>query len=349
MVMEQTSRIRAQLVNDRIVTWNRDPLDGLVSTRASRDYYVDGLVDEPQLRQQVGKGGEVGFYGSMFLQDVTRLLPYRRGVEDGFTARLSPANERLDELFMTASPTQYGPAQNVEGAVRTFVEDCAQALMFGPVTYELAFYSRAASPEQFEAFRFEQILQGSVSTIKGRPVQFVPAGMSDRSTREGLHYVELDPATVFQFQLDPRTATVVAEAWEIFRAADRQQIVPTDMLTKHGGTSTGFVFSEHRSSVSALALSGTRELGWTGRDLFTDGMLDPFKALRHLRFLRFQLIVREATLSGLSALLVRAGERMGFEAKLTVEGLKNAVDLERAEAGLVSGTRSISDLLVLEI
>jgi hypothetical protein len=59
-----------------------------------------------------------------------------------------------------------------------------------------------------------------------------------------------------------------------------------------------------------------RSVGWAGRGVFDEQMLDPDIIWRHLQFQRLKISIRDPGLTGLNQMLDRAGDVLGFEARL---------------------------------
>ena len=173
-------------------------------------------------------------------------------------------------------------------------------------------------------------------------IQYVPAALSALATPDGLHYLPLESENLARIDVDPEMRKLLSSVITVLRAAAAEQFVPVDMLTNAGAAGASFSVEEHRSATQRLLLSATREIGWSGRNLFTDAMLEPYVLWRELRFRRFQLRFRDAALAGLQAMITKAGQRLGFKAELGYSGLISLGDIEQAESDLRTGARSLS-------
>lgn len=323
-----------------------DPYAGLTSSRRSRFYYTDMISDDPQLHRRLRERPGTGFYEHMFLEDLSHMLPWGRGIDDGFTAAVTSTDPRAGDIVRNALPSRYGPPRSLEDGLRQFIEDGAQRTALDAATYEIDYLRPPGEPDARPAgFRLEPLPPGSFDVLDGQPIQYVPAAASEHSTDDGLHYVRLDPDHLITICLDPTTQQVIRHALTLFAAADRQQMTPMSMLQR--GQGTGFDFATYRTETARALLSGTHELGWTGRDLFADEMLAPYTVWRHLRFLRFKITIRDAILTALSVAVTRAGKLMNFEATVTIGGLATVADIDQAEADLETGQRPLRDLLDL--
>lgn len=322
----------------------RDPHAGLISTRRSRFYHTGMLTDEPLLEARLRDHRGSGFYAHMLVEDVGHILPWGRGIDEGFTAVVESAESNVADLIRTALPSPYWPARTLEDGLRHFVEQAARNVLLEPVAYEID-YLHDADSNEVAAFRLEPLPLRSFDVLDDQPIEYVPAAFAPDVTAEGLHYVRLDAERVIAIRLESAIEKEVHDALTLLAAADRQQKTPASMLERSQQTSTGFDFAAFKADTTRVLLAGTRTLGWTGRGLYSEGLLDPYAVWRHLQFLRFKITIREAVLAALSNVVARAGKAMNFQAKLTMQGLLTSADIDEAEANLEAGRVPLRDLL----
>jgi hypothetical protein len=330
----------------------RDPHAELISSRRSIPYFTAGIEHDPLLHAHLRRHRppDSEFYGSMLREDIAlHLLPYGRGIDDGFTAVLEPPDLRAAGLIRDALPSRYGPPRTLEDGVRGFAEDAAEQLLISSVAaYELDYLHSPADPEGSPvAFRLEALPIGSLGMLGGQPIQYVPAVAARDVAENGLHFVRLSSDQLLTISLDADTKETINAASRLFAAADRGQQTPLAMLQQQGQAKTGFAFDAFRGKTNQVLLSGTRQLGWTGRGLFSDGMLDPYVVWRHLQFTRFKISMRDLILKGLDDAIVRAGKVIGFQTAVALDGVLTTGDLDRAEADLRLGRTPIAELLRL--
>ncbi|MDX6216272.1 MAG: hypothetical protein QOG99_1856 [Frankiales bacterium] len=55
------------------------------------------IRDDPQLHRRLRERPGTGFYKHMFLEDLSHMLPWGRGVDDGFTAAVTSTDPRAGE------------------------------------------------------------------------------------------------------------------------------------------------------------------------------------------------------------------------------------------------------------
>jgi hypothetical protein len=157
--------------------------------------------------------------------------------------------------------------------------------------------------------------------------------------------VTLDPSTLVTMKLESELAAAVREALRLLAVADAQQMAPLTLLTE--GPAGGFDLSEHSTETNMVLLRATRDLGWTGRGLYSKDVLDPYAVWRHLRFVAFQITIRDTIFTALEDAVARAGRVLGFAATITYTGLRNHQDVTDAQSDLLSGRRPLKDLYAL--
>lgn len=88
----------------------------------------------------------------------------------------------------------------------------------------------------------------------------------------------------------------------------------------------------------------TEPIGWNARDLFNDNHLEPYNTWRKLRFLQFTIGIRDVIMERLNQAIARAGERIGFQAAIELNGLATHFDVEKVKDDLNTGRRSIREI-----
>ena len=97
-----------------------------------------------------------------------------------------------------------------------------------------------------------------------------------------------------------------------------------------------------------LLARATRSIGWTGRDLFLKDALEPYRIQRQLEFALFQAELREMVVEGVNQAIQRAGQVLGFEGELKVEGVAGRREIKAALRNVQAGVgqdRTLFDVL----
>ncbi len=319
--------------------------DPRISSRRSHELWdLTELEDGPLHDRLLSSRNGPGFYGFMLLEDVSHLLPWGRGLDDGFTASMEGDNpDAAAKTLCEALPTQYG-AHRLAEAVRWFCKDTAKRMVgWDAARYEIEYLSQD-SPAEPTGFRLAALRQGSYGLHKGKPVQFVPPSLSDRTTRDGLHYVELEAEAIATFALHDEIRAEVRDAVALLAAANETQTSRMELLAAH---TEGYDVTAHAAATREAVLRATRAIGWDARGLGKELELDPYVTWRQLRFSRFKAQLRETILAELNRVLSVVGPRIGQEAQLRVQGAMSVAEFDTALDDLENGRRPLAELVAL--
>lgn len=154
-------------------------------------------------------------------------------------------------------------------------------------------------------------------------------------------YVDLDPATLVTFRLPPAEETKVRKIVKFLRTASA--LDGAELALSRDATGT-YSLPEDQRKRGELIAKATEPIGWNARDLFKGNHLEPYNTWRRLRFLEFTIGLRDLITGNLNMAIAQAGERIGLQAAIELEGLSTLADVEKAKDDLRSGARSIGDL-----
>ena len=220
----------------------------------------------------------------------------------------------------------------------------------GPVTYEIDYlYPMAATSGPPAEFRLELVLPGTLSYHGRQPIQYIPAAFGGPRDKTGLTYVDLDPATLVTFRLDPAEEAAVRKMVSFLRAASALQGAEMPLMEQSMRGGTPYNFTEHQRERGELFAKVTEPVGWNVRGLFQDNHLAPYEVWRQLRFLEFKIRLRDLIMNRLNATLSEVGSQLGFQAAIELSGLPTLQDVDDAKSDLRNGRRSLKDLATFAI
>ncbi len=313
------------------------PADGLRSTRRSRTFYP---VD-PALQERMRATSFAAYYTFLLHQDLDFVIPYTMDRRGGPQARVTgPDADRAAPLIERAlSGRDWTPS--IADSVRQFVSSTAQHLVIGgPVTYEIDYlYPLAATSGPPTEFRLELVLPGTLSYH----------GLGGPRDKTGLTYVDLDPATLVTFRLDPAEEAAVRKMVDFLRAASSLQGAEMPLMEQSTRGGTPYSFTEHQHERAELFAKVTEPVGWNVRGLFQDNLLAPYEVWRQLRFLEFKIRLRDLLMDRLNTTLSEVGSHLGFQAAIELSGLPTLQDVDDAKSDLRNGRRSLNDLATFAI
>ena len=327
----------------------RRPTDeSLEGTRRSRTFYP---VSDPSIAAKMQAVSSQGYYTYLLHQDIKTVIPYDFGRGDGPSARvIGPDRDRVQRLIAAAISVR-DHSYSLTESLRQFVSSTAENLVFdGTVTYEIDYLPPAGTTaERPTSFRLDLVAPGTTGSHKGRPIRYVPTAFDGQQDETGLHYVELDPATLVIFRLDPNLEEPVRKMIAFLRAVDGQQCAKAALMEQSVTGRSSYNFAKHQRKRSELFAEATRSVGWNVRGLFKESHLEPYEVWRQIRFLEFKIRVRDSIIDRLNAALAEIGQRIGFEVSIELSGLPTLQDVESAKEDLKLGRRGLSDLAVFAI
>jgi hypothetical protein len=287
-----------------------------------------------------------GFYTHLLHDDLGHVVPYSLGRDQGGRVRLIGADADRALPIVSAALSDRG-YPSLQDGVRDFISSTAQHLVFGgPCTYELVFLSPsdAKSADPPIGFELPLVTPGTVSTQDGKPIQYVLPTLSELRDSSGLAYVVLDPNALVQFTLPEDLVAPVRRLVRFLQTANKEQNKEYGLMEQSVIKRTNYDFSAHKLERGELFAEVTRPVGWNVRELFPENQLEPYVTWRRIRFLEFQVRIRDRTLDRLNEAITHAGARIGFEATLQFEGLPTLQDVEQAKDDLRTGRRGLLDL-----
>lgn len=318
--------------------------DALVRSQESIFYYLDvaGLDDE---KLHASPDYRTDLYPQMLIEDVAQgIMPIGgRAEKRPFRVILAPTSATTEKMVGFAL-TRDEWERDFASAVCEFFRDCAQIIMtFGECIYEIVYLSQRNGGRPVE-FELSFIRPSTVTWRWGRLVQYVPADVAHQ--RGVSKYVKLTPERILRFKPPPSVrgklllildslthlGNRVFPDFALPSPRDLGRTVPYDSL-KH-----------IRTQKQALAeVAGA--IGWNGRGLFQEEMLEYYWLHRQLRFEQFKLELRDSILGTLNEGLARVGREIGFSARLLMEGLPTLADVETAQAKLSAGNSDFKAIL----
>ena len=287
-----------------------------------------------------------GYYTFLLHEDLDFVLPYSMGHPGGPLAHVTgPDTDKAGPLIGRALSGQHR-TPSISDSVRKFVSSTAQHLVIGgPVTYEIDYlYSQDAESGPPAEFRLELVPQGTLSHHGRQPIQYIPATFGGPQDKTGLTYVDLDPATLVTFRINPTEEAAVRKMIRFLRAASALQGAEMPLIEQSARGGTPYSFAEHRRELGDLIAVVTEPIGWNARGLFQDDHLAPYEVWRQLRFAEFKIRLRDLIMERLNMALAEAGRQLGFQAVVELSGLPALQDVDSAKNDLRSGRRSLNEL-----
>lgn len=321
-----------------------DPFEELIGDRSHR--FLGDPHSAPNGPRWLVEPSDSSGNEYMFVDDLrTHSLPYGRGLDGGFDLRLDTDDHRVSEMITNAIPAPQYRHDDLSDAFRDYIEMALTLLSLGSLYLEIEYYRKSDEPNSRPvAFRLEALSPELVQTKFGKTFYWQPTSdqsvESERWTRE-----LLDPSRLITVALPRDLRRAMDRALTIIRIADQDLDVMQRFTLGKEGRGSGFDLQEYQRRSRDIVLRETREIGWSGRGLLTEGLLDPMKAWRAIQFAHLVARLRDIAQDGLQTAIARAGHEIGFEATMSLSGVLTETDLDRLQKELGNGATPMAELL----
>lgn len=317
------------------------PFDGLIGSRPHR--YIDEITGNPVPRtveRPDPSGNE-----NMLLEDLQMgALPYGYGADEGFNIDVYPFSKKVLDLVRDALPALNYRRGRMDESFSDYIQNALRSLAHGNIYLEIEYFRNPGDrSDRPVAFRIDFLHPELVVKRFGTYHYLVPTHAevegNKRWSRE-----PLDPNCLVVVSLPRRLRRELDRTLRVIRAADPELRVMTDFTTGRHGNNSGFDFITYQRISHDIILRASKAIGWTGREIFAEGLLDPEKAWRAIQFARIVVRLREIAMQGLQIAIDRAGREIGFTAELKLTKVVTLEHLDQLERDLQEGTRPIMEI-----
>jgi hypothetical protein len=282
-------------------------------------------------------------YPSMLIEDVQiGVMPYgRRTANKPFAISLCPSNEEFANLITKGLPT-YHRYRNIEDALCHFIKECAQSLIpFNRVVYEIAYLTDSEN-SRIVGFELVYIPPHSLTQHRDKFAQIIPAHIPIAGSPE--RYIELSRDSILIFEPPPKIRNIlpiILESLSKLGSLGMSRI----MRTSHATKNSAYDFNTHLKMSKFAFAQITKEIGWNGRNILTDNILEYYLVYRQLLFEKFKIEIRDTILETLNSGLEGIGSKLDYSGKLEISGLPTLKEIDEAFYSLDKGDRTFKEIL----
>jgi hypothetical protein len=317
----------------------------LKSSRRSVFYYWDLLAPEERRMLEKRRGAASrAFYGRMLVEDLENsLVPFRDESEGrDFQVVLQGAGPETEEV-VTRAFAREDYFSGLTRAACDLIRECAQyILVHREAIQEIAFLSEAEG-QGLVGFELITVNPATLFRRRGKLRQYVPP-----SVRAGRHlpeYIELPPQNVLVYRAPEPWNSQGGPMMEVL--ATIKAGIPDFAIQSvaHSTNAVPFDTQVHFSMERVVVAEATRMIGWNARGLLQEDMLDYYFVHRELVWERFKAHLRDGIVETINEGLRRAGQVLGFDTRLVIEGLPSEEEIDQAEQKLRTGLASFDEIL----
>lgn len=304
----------------------------LVSSQQSVWFYSDMVENDPNLNKK--SNYHYISETSMLIDDVQSMtLPIPRSSEKGYQIKLSASDPKLENLIIGAIETEYD-RNDLNEAIYEFFQQCVGVVMaYGYAGYEIVYFSTAEGV--IDSFRLALIPPSAFNISKSKFQQYVPLQITSELHLEK-QYIEFPTENILLFQLPEYVKAQHAQIMEslAFLGAN---LLPKFALENMYKPTIPFSHGDYHLSREIALAKATQIIGWNARNYSNEHKFEHYVWRRQLVFYKFLCSLRETILHTLNEALTRIGNKMGFTAELSIEGLPNSGDVDIALEKLHKG------------
>jgi hypothetical protein len=315
--------------------------DDLISTRRSISYWIREDSADSRLKN-------VPDYYSlsdthMLIQDVSvSVLPVPGYGKRKYEVVVEPMNlDTQRQISQALKDDRHG--RGLTNAAYDFFQRCSSTLIaYGECYYEVVYLQDSLRrPVKFLLLPIHPL---TIIRRGKRILQYIPKQIANE---RGLanQKVELSAEDVLRFALPTYVMRKHRFMMESLAFSSVNFSPDFVMSNLKGETNVPFdleVFSRARKIALARA---TREIGWSGRQLLRNEMLEYYMFHRHLVFEKFKCELRNQIIDVLNSGIARAGKLIGFDGHLVIQGLPTIPEIDQALERLQAGHNSFDEVM----
>jgi hypothetical protein len=283
-----------------------------------------------------------GFYVDMFSEDVAvSIMPIGgRSSRPNFQVTISPDDQRAKKIIVTGLK-EHGYGHSLADTLFDFFHLLAANLSTSERAIFEIVYLEERQAEALVGFDLASISETQIVEKRGQFYQRVPPQMAVERNVPQMILLEKDDLIIFK--PPPEFEKALRHLKRSLSELDKLQF-PAVMLeaTK---TNTPYDFKAHQRAMKLALVEAVKPIGWNARGLFTDSVLSYYWIAMSLTFERFKIRLRETMLDTLNAGLKRIGAKLGFEARLKIDGLPTLADVDRATEQLNAGAMAFMEVM----
>lgn len=281
-----------------------------------------------------------GSYSSMFIEDFSRLVPYKN-TNNGYQVLVQGLSKK-DAKSMSNCFKGFGgyDGSSVEDSFMNFINGVASNILANGESLWEVVYLKRDDLESFENFSIEYIMYEK-KREKKRDVLFTIPDIvaSEHEVRNPIaikkDYLYSFPSAV-RFYKDYKIAKKIR---------DLKKYKNLDIVME-ATQNNDFSFDQTEFfKASDLGLArATGQIQWDARGAFRERTTDYYRYLRKIEYKKFKRVFMDAIVEDINELLEKVGRKLGFECKIYFEGIPTVAELNDYEAKLRKGKIGFSEL-----
>lgn len=311
------------------------------NTRKSITYYIE---DKSLIRDL-----HASLYAHMLIDDLhLGIMPIGgRSQNPNFAVKIDPPSKEVEELIRLALYTYHGEPQNLTEAICDFIDEAIHILAgYGKAYYEVVYFYTDESKLKIEKFEIDRIPNDNIYDTFGFYWQFIPKKIVLEREEIQKRFIWL-PKDDLLFLSFPNALGGIRKLKKLLSELQwLSKFIMPEFAMKNMDLqqqTKGYDFPTYRENQETHLAKITRHLGWTARGTFYERSLEFYQIYRYLKFEKTKAILREYVLNKLNEKLEIIGDKMGFKARIKLEGVRSCEDYDHDIKLLIEGSLQFSE------
>ena len=315
------------------------------NTRKSVRYFITDKSSNRDLN--------ISLYVHMFIEDMhLSVMPIGgRSKNINFAVNIDPPSKEVENLIRLGLCTHHGESWNLTKVVCKFIDEAIHTLAcYGKTYYEIIYFYTDESKNNIKSFMIERILNNNIRDTFGFYWQYVPKNIIEPEEEILKRFIWLPKKDLLVLSI-PKAIGGVKKYKKLLTElhwlskCTIPEFVREDMSVQQ--EIKGYDFSIYRENQEIFLAKITKHLGWTARGTFSERSFEFYQIYRYLKFERTKAILREYVLDNLNKSLKIIGNKMGFKARIKLEGIRSHEDYDSYTKQLIDGSLQFSDAVKL--
>lgn len=270
---------------------------------------------------------------SMLIEDLYNgVFPPAGFTSKKYKVEMEASDQKCNELFRNAIERQY-PQHDLTESIYLFAQECVQCMAtYGQAPYEIVYFEDGKGIDR--AYLLNLIMPASFHVRKNGFKQYIPPAEVVDQSPEG-KFIDLPAENILLFELpfEMKHHESMMDSLSYFGGEVLPKFAVEDLMTQ----SIPFKQADYFRARELAVAHATKDIGWNARNYTSKNKLEFYVWYRQLKFYRFQILIRDSVIETFNEGLARVGKRLGFEAKLSVNGLPTMADADNALEKLLGG------------
>jgi len=269
-----------------------------------------------------------------------------------FECRVEPTSPSVEELLKAGFPTHNGDPRYVTEAICDFVDQATHILTsYGKAFYEIVYTYLDEDKTKINGFKFNHIYNSNIYSWFGLCWQYIPKAARDQFVDDGedkKRFIWLPPNDMFVLSFPRQLGgvrglrkTIDQLAWVSKETIPKFSMKDMELQKQQ----PGYEFSLYRENQDIFVMKLTKDLGWPGRSLSSEKLLEFYQLYRYLRFERAKAILREHIINELNRALIHVGKKVGFSSRIILNNCYSVKDIEGFIFQLIEGKLQFTEIL----